>query len=129
MPYPADFYEEKIGKFSRGPGQSLRRLTVALRASASFLHAEKGCGRAFDVLFAGLRFYARADQNTRLFRSGLMATFFLHTKKKGKDVPRGNPLEPRVILIFRAIVGHHNNGEADTRTGPYHKVAQGFEPS
>ena len=58
-----------------------------------------------------------------------MATFFLHTKKEGKDVPRGYPLEPRVILIFRAIVGHHNNGEADTRTGPYHKVPQGFEPS
>ena len=63
------------------------------------------------------------------FRFGLRATFFLHTKKEGKDVPRGYPLEPRVILIFRAIVGHHNNGEADTRTGPYHKVAQGFEPS
>ena len=62
-------------------------------------------------------------------KSGLRATFFLHTKKEGKDVPRGNPLEPRVILIFRAIVGHHNNGEADTRTGPYHKVPQGFEPS
>ena len=51
------------------------------------------------------------------FRSGLRATFFLHTKKEGKDVPRGNPLEPRVILIFRAIVGYHNSGEADTRTG------------
>ena len=43
-----------------------------------------------------------------LFRFGLRATFFLRTKKEGKDVPRGNPLEPRVILIFRAIVGHHN---------------------
>ena len=64
-----------------------------------------------------------------LFRSGLRATYFLHTKKVGKDVPRGVPLEPRMVLIFRAIVGHHNNGEADTRTGPYHKVPQGFEPS
>ena len=63
------------------------------------------------------------------FRSGLRATYFLHTKKVGKDVPRGVSLEPRMVLIFRAIVGHHNNGEADTRTGPYHKVAQGFEPS
>ena len=45
-----------------------------------------------------------------LFRSGLRATYFLHTKKVGKDVPRGFPLEPRVILIFRAIVGHHNGG-------------------
>ena len=26
------------------------------------------------------------------FRSGLRATFFLHTKKEGKDVPRGPPL-------------------------------------
>ena len=32
------------------------------------------------------------------FRFGLRATFFLHTKKEGKDVPRGVPLEPRVIL-------------------------------
>ena len=63
------------------------------------------------------------------FRSGLRATYFLHTKKVGKDVPRGVSLEPRMVLIFRAIVGHHNNGEADTRTGPYHKVPQGFEPS
>ena len=44
------------------------------------------------------------------FRSGLRATYFLHTKKVGKDVPRGGPLEPRMVLIFRAIVGHHNGG-------------------
>ena len=35
---------------------------------------------------------------SRFFRFGLRATFFLHTKKEGKDVPRGYPLEPRVIL-------------------------------
>ena len=44
------------------------------------------------------------------FRFGLRATFFLHTKKEGKDVPRGVPLEPRMVLIFRAIVGHHTGG-------------------
>ena len=44
------------------------------------------------------------------FRFGLRATFFLRTKKEGKDVPRGVPLEPRMVLIFRAIVGHHNGG-------------------
>ena len=33
------------------------------------------------------------------FRSGLRATYFLHTKKVGKDVPRGVPLEPRVISV------------------------------
>ena len=44
------------------------------------------------------------------FRSGLRATFFLRTKNEGKDVPRGGPLDPRVILIFRAIVEHHNGG-------------------
>ena len=54
---------------------------------------------------------------------------FFTRRKKAKTCQGGNPLEPRVILIFRAIVGHHNNGEADTRTGPYHKVPQGFEPS
>ena len=45
-----------------------------------------------------------------LFRFGLRATYFLHTKKVGKDVPRGVSLEPRMVLIFRAIVGHHNGG-------------------
>ena len=30
------------------------------------------------------------------FRSGLRATFFLHTKKEGKDVPRG----PRQLIDF-----------------------------
>ncbi len=34
------------------------------------------------------------------FRFGLRATFFLRTKKEGKDVPRGNPLEPRVTSRF-----------------------------
>ncbi len=34
------------------------------------------------------------------FRSGLRATFFLRTKKEGKDVPRGCPLEPRVTSRF-----------------------------
>ena len=54
----------------------------------------------------GLRFYARTNHNARLFfRSGLRATYFLHTKKVGKDVPRGVSLEPRMVLIFRAIVG------------------------
>ena len=34
-------------------------------------------------------------------KSGLRATFFLHTKKEGKDVPRGFPLGiPRQLAGF-----------------------------
>ena len=43
------------------------------------------------------------------FRFGLRATFFLHTKKEGKDVPRGDPpLDPQAAcrLFF---------GKADRR--------------
>ena len=37
-------------------------------------------------------------------KSGLRATFFLHTKKEGKDVPRGfPPLEPRVVLSIFSL--------------------------
>ena len=35
------------------------------------------------------------------FRFGLRATFFLHTKKEGKDVPRGDPpWTPRQLAGF-----------------------------
>ncbi len=126
----ADFHKEKIGKFSRGPGakppashgRSPRLGVLSPRGERTW--PRNRCPFSRDYIF--MRGQTRIPV---FFRSGLRATFFLHTKKEGKDVPRGNPLEPRVILIFRAIVGHHNNGEADTRTGPYHKVPQGFEPS
>ena len=36
--------------------------------------------------------YARTNRKAVLYRFGLMATFFLHTKKEGKDVSRGEPL-------------------------------------
>ena len=59
------------------------------RLFASFLHAEKGRGRAFNILFGRIAFfYADIPQQ----KSSLRATFFLYTKKEGKDVPRGSPL-------------------------------------
>ena len=40
------------------------------------------------------------------FRFGLRATFFLHTKKEGKDVPRGfPPWNPQAACRF----SHHEN--------------------
>ncbi len=47
-----------------------------------------------------------------IFISGLRATFFLRTKKEGKDVPRGNPLGAPGQLagfLFRKA-----GGQADT---------------
>ena len=38
------------------------------RLFASFLHTEKGRGRAWDAFFAGLRFYTRTNRRTRLFQ-------------------------------------------------------------
>ena len=49
---------------------------------------------------------------SRFFRFGLRATFFLHTKKEGKDVPRGkSPWSPGQLagFLFRKA-----GGQADT---------------
>ena len=45
--------------------------------------------------------YARTNRKAVLNRFGLRATFFLHTKKEGKDVPRGDPpWTPRQLADF-----------------------------
>ena len=82
------------GRFYWGPGgQSPRRLTVALRASASFLHAEKGCGRAFDVLFRRTAFLCAGRPEYPSF-SGLACgpPSFFTRRKKAKTCQGGNPL-------------------------------------
>ena len=55
---------------------------------------EKGCGRAFDIPFSRIAFFMRGHTATK---SGLSATFFLRTKKEGKDVPRGSHLAPLML--------------------------------
>ena len=89
---PADFHKEKIGRPS-GVLRGIPRWRFCILLSPG----TKGCGRAFDGLFRRIAFVMRGQPAIPVFfRFGLRATFFLHTKKEGKDVPRGNPLEPRV---------------------------------
>ena len=60
------------------------------------------------------------------FRSGLRATFFLHTKKEGKDVPRGEPLGAPgnfVDFLFRKI----DLNAATLSTDIKRAAAQGLE--
>ena len=60
---PAGFPEKKTGRPS-----GVLRGAPPKRLFASFLHAEKGRGRAWDAFFAGLRFYTRTNRRTRLFQ-------------------------------------------------------------
>ena len=81
---PADFHEEKIGTFSGSPGAKL---------PAAFLlpfvaEDKRKWPRSRYLFWVGLRSLC-ADKPQQ--KSGLSATFFLHTKKEGKDVPRGFP--------------------------------------
>ena len=63
-------------------------LSVSLRP---FSTRRKDVAAHSISFLAGLRFlYADIPQQ----KSSLRATFFLYTKKEGKDVPRGSPLEP-----------------------------------
>ena len=126
---PTGFPEKKTGRPS-----GVLRGAPPKRLFASFLHAEKGCGRAFDIPFSRIAFFMRGHMDRKF---GLRATFFLNAKKAGltavkiirglprpsqmlphlpeanrvgtgKEAPRVTPLDPPGILIFRAIVGHHN---------------------
>ena len=64
-------------------------LSVSLRP---FSTRRKDVAAHSISFLAGLRFlYADIPQQ----KSSLRATFFLYTKKDGKDVPRGSPLNPR----------------------------------
>ena len=63
IPYPPVFLKRKPANFLGAWGQSPRRLF------ASFLHAEKGCGRAFDGLFGRIAFFMRRQTENLFFRS------------------------------------------------------------
>ena len=83
----AGFPEKKTGQFSGGPGGNPREPFCLLLG----LGPKEG-GRAFDIFFIASRSFCADIPKSRFFKSGLRATFFLHTKKEGKDVPRGSPL-------------------------------------
>ena len=99
-----DFHKKKIGQQSGG-WEPRRRFCPFCRYELKL--GQKEVAAQSMSFLEGLRSLC-ADIPQQ--KSGLRATFFLHTKKEGKDVPRGVPLEPRMVLIFRAIVGHHNGG-------------------
>ena len=91
---PADFHEEKIGTFSGSPGAKLPAAYL-LPFSAE---GKRMWPRSRYLFWVGLRSLC-ADIPQQ--KSGLRATFFLHTKKEGKDVPRGFPLGiPRQLAGF-----------------------------
>ena len=112
---PVDFHEEKIGTFSGSPGAKL---------PAAFLlpfvaEDKRKWPRSRYLFWVGLRSLC-ADKPQQ--KSGLSATFFLHTKKEGKDVPRGfPPWNPQAACRF----SHHENrrgrrllNQRYTRRGP-----------
>ena len=115
------------GRFSWGPGgQSPRRLTVVLRASASFLHAEKGRGCASMTFFAGLRFHARTDRHTRLFQvwpeGHLLSSHEERRQRRAKGLPLGAPGN-FVDFLFRKI----DMNAATLSTDIKRAAAQGLE--
>ena len=93
---PADFHEEKIGTFSGSPGAKLPAAYL-LPFSAE---GKRMWPRIRYLFWVGLRSLC-ADIPQQ--KSGLSATFFLRTKKEGKDVPGASPPGPPGGLpaIFR----------------------------
>ena len=85
----AGFSKRKPAKSPGVWGQSPRRLF------ASFLHAEKGCGRAFDSLFSKIAFFLRGRPAIPVF-SGLACgpPPFLATRKGEKNRQGALPPEP-----------------------------------
>ena len=103
---PADFHKEKIGR----PSGVLRGVPPK-RLFASFLHEEKGRGRAFDLLFSKIAIFLRGHTDKPFFQvwpeGHLLSS---HEERRQRRAKGESPLESRAILIFRAIVGHHNGG-------------------
>ena len=91
---PVDFHEEKIGTFSGSPGAKL---------PAAFLlpfvaEDKRKWPRSRYLFWVGLRSLC-ADKPQQ--KSGLSATFFLHTKKEDKDVSGGiAPWTPSGLPAF-----------------------------
>ena len=106
----ADFHKEKIGQFSGGLGGKTPSGVFASFCRYELMLGQKDAAAHGMPFLQDCAFMRGQTAIPVFFRFGLRATYFLHTKKVGKDVPRGVPLEPRMVLIFRAIVGHHNGG-------------------
>ena len=92
------------------------------RLFASFLHVEKGRGRAWDVLFRRTAFFMRGQPAIPVFfRSGLMATPFLDDKKAGSnavEIIRGLP-RPSQMLPHLPEANRVGTGKEAPRGAPW----------
>ena len=113
IPYPPIFMKRKSAHSLGVRGRSSRRRFCFLLSPRT-----KKVAAQSITFWVGLRSLC-ADISQQ--KSGLPATFFLHTKKEGKDVPRGVPLGiPRQLagFLFRKA-----GGRADAQTRLYTKRA------
>ena len=102
----AGFPEKKTGQFSGGPGGNPREPFCLLLG----LGPKEG-GRAFDIFFYSIAFFLRGHTEKPFFQvwpeGHLLSS---HEERRQRRAKGESPLESRAILIFRAIVGHHNGG-------------------
>ena len=83
---PADFHKEKIGR----PSGVLRGIPPK-RLFASFLHEEKGRGRAFDLLFSKIAIFLRGHTDKPFFQvwpeGHLLSSHEERRQRRAKGVP------------------------------------------
>ena len=116
---PADFHKEKIGR----PSGVLRGVPPK-RLFASFLHEEKGRGRAFDLLFSKIAIFLRGHTDKPFFQvwpeGHLLSS---HEERRQRRAKGGSPLGiPRQLagFLFRKA-----GGRADAQTRLYTKKGCG----
>ena len=87
---PADFHKEKIGR----PSGVLRGVPPK-RLFASFLHEEKGRGRAFDLLFSKIAFFLRGHTDKPFFQvwpeGHLLSSHEERRQRRAKGESLGTP--------------------------------------
>ena len=102
---PVDFYEEKIGKFSGGLGAKPPASLCVLSPRGERTWPRIGYPFSLGQRFICADKLQHAPQK-RVWPAGHPLS--LH-KERGKRSARGSPPGPSPgVLIFRAIVGHHN---------------------
>ena len=87
---PADFHKEKIGR----PSGVLRGIPPK-RLFASFLHEEKGRGRAFDLLFSKIAIFLRGHTDKPFFQvwpeGHLLSSHEERRQRRAKGESLGTP--------------------------------------
>ena len=100
---PADFHDEKIGKFSGGLGAKPPASLCVLSP-----RGERTWPRIGYPFSLGQRFIC-ADKLQHALQKRVWPAGPFFTQRKGEKKRQGEPpWNPPGILIFRAIVGHHN---------------------